>query len=302
MTKPRTMTISAPFDARHVGGVSIPGATNPIAALQRSAMASGLEPDQTPSHTYSATGNIEVPRRSHTIASTLSRPSLTLKTSISALRGRSSSHPPDTYPRKGHEHGTEPQGNTPQNEMYRVPSIRKKPNTSKLWGKSYHNTQMRSSPSKQEESVRTLLPPPPPPPPPSAAAPVQTPPSTLTRKTPTTYVTQPTVQSPAYYKSPDHYISPYAYNPIPSLPQPPPPKQQSPSVRPKRADSGVVIESNDLPDQNRLPGFQEILSVSSFQERMLLYKKTREYWATADHGLEEWVGRSRSGRGRMVVE
>jgi hypothetical protein len=39
-------------------------------------------------------------------------------------------------------------------------------------------------------------------------------------------------------------------------------------------------------------GFKEILAVKSLEERMALYKKTRDYWASTDHGLEEWMGRA----------
>lgn len=34
------------------------------------------------------------------------------------------------------------------------------------------------------------------------------------------------------------------------------------------------------------------MAVQSLAERMALYKKTREYWAYADHGLVEWTGRA----------
>jgi hypothetical protein len=45
-------------------------------------------------------------------------------------------------------------------------------------------------------------------------------------------------------------------------------------------------------------GFREIISVASFEERMRLYGKTRDYWANKDYGLEEWVGSA--GRRRPV--
>lgn len=278
MTKPRTRTISAPFDAHHVGGVSIPGATNPIAGLQRSPKTFGLEPDESPSHTYVATGTTEVPRRSNTIASTLSRPSLRLKTSISILRGRSSSHSPDTYRRKERDQTVE----SPDNKMP-VQSLRKKPSTSRLWGRSHHDTQPKVTPPKREEPERV----PPPPPHPPLVALVETSLPTLTRKTSAVHITS---QSTA--ESPEQYKSPYSFNPVtPSLP-PPPPKKELPSVRPKRADSGTAIDFNDVPVQKRPLGFKEITSVLSFEQRMALYQKTRDYWANADHGLDEWVGRA----------
>ncbi|ORY15990.1 hypothetical protein BCR34DRAFT_584693 [Clohesyomyces aquaticus] len=65
-----------------------------------------------------------------------------------------------------------------------------------------------------------------------------------------------------------------------------------PPSRPKRADSGTAIDFSDVPEGARPLGFREIIAVRSFKDRMMLYKRTREYWAYADHGLEEWVGRA----------
>ncbi|KAF2676612.1 hypothetical protein K458DRAFT_180541 [Lentithecium fluviatile CBS 122367] len=284
MTKPKTRTISGPFDARHVGGVSIPGVTIPIAGIQRSSTTSGLEPDETPSHTFVANGNVEVPRRSNTIASSLSRPSLRLKTSMSILRGRSSSNSPDTYRRKDRVQTSDPQGSSLQKGMP-VQSLRKKPSTSRLWGRTHHDTPAKTVPPKSNEPERAAAPPPPPPPPP--AAPVETSILTLSRKPSTLRTSSQSIAKPS-----EQYKSPYAYNPTPPSPPPPLPTKEQPPVRPKRADSGTAIDFNDTPAQERPLGFREILAVSSFEERMALYKKTREYWANADHGLEEWVGRA----------
>jgi hypothetical protein len=66
----------------------------------------------------------------------------------------------------------------------------------------------------------------------------------------------------------------------------------TPPVRPKRADSGTAIAFDKVPAQERPLPFQEIMAVQSLAERMALYKKTREYWACADHGLVEWTGRA----------
>ncbi|KAF2877764.1 hypothetical protein BDV95DRAFT_600464 [Massariosphaeria phaeospora] len=97
----KPITISGPFDARHVGGVSIPGVQRPsvvAARVQHSVQRSlTLEPDQPPSHTNAATGTTEVPRRrANSFADSIRRPSLRLRTSISRLRSRSSSNSPDT--------------------------------------------------------------------------------------------------------------------------------------------------------------------------------------------------------------
>ncbi|KAF2661748.1 hypothetical protein K491DRAFT_385041 [Lophiostoma macrostomum CBS 122681] len=187
MTRSRTVTISRPFDARHVGGVSVPGATVPIVGVQRSN--STLEPDEIPTH-MNISANPEAPKRSNTIAHSLSRPSLRLKTSISRLRGRSSSNSPDTYRRKERD-------STPNSRPEPEPVMSSHPITAK--------------------------------------------------KLPT---------------------------------------------RPKRADSGTAIDFDDVPADERPLGFKEILAVRSFSERMALYQKTRDYWASADHGLDEWVERA----------
>ncbi|KAF1963681.1 hypothetical protein CC80DRAFT_460606 [Byssothecium circinans] len=264
MTKPKTRVISGPFDARHVGGVSIPGASVPIAGMARASTT--LEPDETPSHTFTATGNIEAPRRSNTIAHSLSRPSLRLKTSMSLLRGIA--NPPDTHRKKP---------STESADMNPVQSLRKKPSTSKLWQRVHQDVQARDLPAMPERPQRTV------------SDPVET---TLVRK-----------------KSVDRFAeepstNPYEYHHQPqSLPPPPPPPlkenpslNKMPVVRPKRADSGTAIDFNHVPVAERPLGFKEILTKSSYAERMELYKKTRDYWATADHGLGEWVEKAGSRR------
>jgi len=67
---------------------------------------------------------------------------------------------------------------------------------------------------------------------------------------------------------------------------------RQPPVRPKRADSGTAIDVHDAPADERPLPFQEIMAERSFDERMTMYKKTREYWAHVDHGLVEWTSRS----------
>ncbi|KAF1973362.1 hypothetical protein BU23DRAFT_640501 [Bimuria novae-zelandiae CBS 107.79] len=272
MTKPKPLTISAPFDARHVGGVSIPGVTIPIAGIERSSTA--LEPDTAPSHTFVAQGNIEVPRRSNTIATSLGRPSLNLKTSISRLRGRSDSNSPDRREPKqkvtespdGHSHG----------EML-VNSLRKKTSTSRSRQNTNHESPVVEAPREDEEASSNNAPTPP-----SKDMPI--------------LKAQPSISSVRTTK-------PYTYQALPPPPPPSatrghldlppraPPKKQPPLVRPKRADSGTAIGFDDVPVDERPLGFREILTVSSFAERMALYKKTRDYWAHADHGLNEWVGK-----------
>lgn len=60
--------------------------------------------------------------------------------------------------------------------------------------------------------------------------------------------------------------------------------------RVKRADSGTAINFHDTPIDERPLGFQQIMAMRNFQDRMAQYKKTREFWAHADHGLIDWTG------------
>ncbi|KAF2244807.1 hypothetical protein BU26DRAFT_86892 [Trematosphaeria pertusa] len=272
MTKPK---ISGPFDARHVGGVSIPGATIPLVGIDRSSTSTFWEPDEPPSHTNVATGNIEIVRRSNTIASTLSRPSLRLKTSISRLRARSNSNSPDTLRRKEGEQMREHAETMGQ-------SLRKKPSSSRLWQRVRQESPPRPPRDPVREQKRED---------PEHAAPPQPVEKDILSLKPTTSIS----------RKPSQRATPSSERPLPPpLPprEPPPPLHRQPShkrappVRPKRADSGTAIDFGDVPVDERPRGFKEILSVQSFAERMALYKKTREYWAHADHGLDEWVGRA----------
>lgn len=270
MTKSKSRTISAPFDARHVGGVSIPGATVPIVGIERSS--TSLEPDSAPSHTFVAHGNIEVPRRSHTIASSLGRPSLTLKTSISLLRGRSNSN----------TQATESADGNPKDEMSGH-SLRRKTSTSRFWQKAHHESPVVESPQEDQEVVRTNPP-----------APL---PKDVLRTKPS-FSLAPSVSTtiPFVYQATPHPPPPPPPPPSEVRPTPPhraPTQKKLPAARSKRADSGTAIDFDDVPAEERPLGFREILAVSSFSERMALYKRTRDYWAHADHGLGEWVDRSR---------
>lgn len=273
MTKPASFTISAPFDARHVGGVSIPGATIPIPGIERSTTT--LEPDITPSHTFVAHGNIEVPRRSNTIATSLSRPSLKLKTSMSLLRGRSNSSSADRQGAKREE--TESPHGSSQAEMS-AHSLRTK--TSRFWHKAHNESPVVESTQKEEQSLEANR---------SVPQPKDLP--SLRPKQPLSPILS--VRTADLYTYEASSLPPPP--PVPELRPSVPPRTSSKAllaVRPKRADSGTAIDFDDVPAEERPLGFKEILTVPSFAERMALYKKTRDYWAHADHGLSEWVHRS----------
>jgi hypothetical protein len=36
-------------------------------------------------------------------------------------------------------------------------------------------------------------------------------------------------------------------------------------------------------------GFRDIANIKSHSERLVSYNQTRDYWATADHGLSDWI-------------
>ncbi|KAL1595104.1 hypothetical protein SLS60_009791 [Paraconiothyrium brasiliense] len=159
-----------------------------------------------------------------------------------------------------------------------------KTSTSRFWQKAHHESPVVESPQEDEQATKVIPP------------------------------TRPLRESPVLRSKPSYSLmpsvsttNPYTYQAPPPPPPPPPPplvtelrpsvpqkapsQKKTPVVRPKRADSGTAIDLDDVPAEERPLGFREILAVSSFAERMALYKKTREYWAHADHGLGEWVDR-----------
>lgn len=277
MSRPTKLSISAPFDPRHVSGVSIPGVTVPL--IGQATASVPLEPDETPSHTFVATGNIEVPRRSNSIAHSLSRPSLRLKSSISMLRGRSQSNSSalqNTQDQKKEEERGSPPERTDMSP-HRKPStqhLRKKSSSSRLWMKIH-----RDEPAPVTSTI----------------------PQVVSREARTYQAERnnaPLFRTPSYgTPMPPPKATPYEYDyrnrPLPErLPTPPPKPEKALPNRPKRADSGTAIDLDDVPPEERPLGFQEIMAMPSFSDRMALYKRSRDYWATADHGLIEWVDKS----------
>ncbi|KAH7119084.1 hypothetical protein B0J11DRAFT_84353 [Dendryphion nanum] len=228
MGREKTITISQPFDARHVSGVSV----GPMQSSIQRSFTSTLEPDEVPTHLNISSHS--APRRSNSIAHSLSRPSLRLKTSLSILRGRTSSNPPDTRRKKERDQTPESQKLAAVPLLPRVPP---KPSTS------------------YESQNSTMV-------------------STVPRVPPkTSYVTDS--QRPAIVRVPTKTTNPPA------------------PTRPKRADSGTAVDFDDQPVRERPMGFKEIMAVRSYQERMKLYSRTRDYWATTEHGLDEWVEKAR---------
>ncbi|CAE6997182.1 hypothetical protein CFE70_000442 [Pyrenophora teres f. teres 0-1] len=280
MPKTKAIVISGPMDARHVGGVNVSG--NSPSSLSHYFNNNMMIPDERPSHTVAAFAKADVPKRSDTMNSSILRPSLHFKGSFSML-GRQS-------------------------------SIRHTEETEKSDSESVHRPlRMKSSMSRLRQRVGldresydiTKTPSPEPPLKPEATQKMYAPlqdwnePACLTAL-------------PVYTPVKDVRSSSTSASPLrkpliqrrPSLPF----KGQSldvnarsaqPPARQHRADSGTAIDFEDVPVKERPVPFKEIMAVSSHAERMALYKKTRDYWATVDHGLAAWT--EYAGRSRTVV-
>ncbi|KAH7410023.1 hypothetical protein DE146DRAFT_334446 [Phaeosphaeria sp. MPI-PUGE-AT-0046c] len=305
MTKTKPLVISGPMDAKHVGGINVLCGQQP-SMLDNYFSKNTLEPDQLPSHTFVATGNIEVPKRSETIAVTIRRPSVAIRRSFSRLRRSSISHPPE--PRsvsetRGREHMDMNRSDSERSKSARP--LRMQSSLSRLrqrvgLDRDTHPSPPASKPVTPEPDLEPEQGPG------SAPTPIQKdyPPLQVPRPTssrvasytsrysepevqPTNTSSQPR-QPPLYHQQSTIHRRP---SPI-SHPAATSTTAQLPPVRPKRADSGTAIAFDKVPTQERPLPFQEIMAVQSLAERMALYKKTREYWAYADHGLVEWTGRA----------
>jgi hypothetical protein len=258
-----------------------------------------LEPDETPSHTYVAAGDIEVPKRSDTVAGTIRRPGLSLRGSLSKLRRKSISHMSEV-------HSTaEPESESNAN-IARIESVKTKDIVRPL--------RMQSSLSRLRQRVgldKELHEPAP------ASQVIATEqdaaPRSIEKDYPPLQPRKPLSRVPSHASS-SHSIpqrqntstsiqrKPSAFRQEPSLiHRRPPPALHEPAVvlpaskrpvRPKRVDSGTAIALDKVPTPARPLPFQEIMAVKSYAERMAMYKKTRDYWAYADHGLIEWTGRA----------
>ncbi|KAF1834299.1 hypothetical protein BDW02DRAFT_342654 [Decorospora gaudefroyi] len=297
MAKPKTLVISGPMDAKHVSGVNVMGNSGPN--LDNYFPSAVLVPDELPSHTFVAVGKTEVPRRSETISSTIRRPSVSLKRSLSRLRNKSISHHSEPH-RQG------------EDEHENVKSVLRSESAN-----SHRPLRMQSSLSRLRQRVgldRELYDSMPAskaitPEPEIVPEPIQKdyPPlqdrKAIARLTTassiyTTYSTsEPVSMSIVPQRKPSliRQRSTSAHrSPSPVHRQPSNAKKQpaQPPTRPKRTDSGTAIDFSNVPVQERPIPFKEIMAVSSFDERMAMYKKSREYWASADHGLTTWTERA----------
>jgi hypothetical protein len=271
MAKSKTLIISGPMDAKHVGGINVMG--NRGLNIDNYFTSTAIVPDDSPSHTFMAVGKTEIPRRSDTIASTIRRPSISLKRSISKLRRSSSSHPSEPHHKVENEQ-----------PLDKPMSRSESPNT-------HRPLRMQSSMSRLRQRVgldRELY--------------VHDRKALARLTTASSIYTTMSDSEPARTSILPHRQSSIIQRQSSTIPRRPSPIERQPSnanqqppqppSRPTRADSGTAIDFNNIPVQERPIPFKEIMAVSSFADRMAMYKKTREYWASADHGLVTWTERA----------
>ncbi|KAH6643636.1 hypothetical protein C7974DRAFT_1932 [Boeremia exigua] len=262
-TSPKSRLISGPMHARHVGGVSITGGTGGNTSLSSYFAPTSLEPDELPSHTYAASGIVEVPRRSNTFTNAVRRPSLSLKRSLSRLRSSASARSSEGHKRSQSDNRgvmtdtrSDPPDTCSSHVIQRKPSpIPSQPSTGLDWDTPTATTRPDS--------------------PDLGAVPIP-PPKNYSRL----HSKVSMYSMSAYSVATDHDMVPKKDLPT-----------QVP-VRARRADSGTAIEFDDLPVEQRPTGFKEIAAIKSYEDRMAMYEKTRDYWANAEHGLAEWTGRT----------
>ncbi len=263
MIPPKSRLISSPMHARHVGGVSITGSTGGNTSLDSYFAPTSLEPDELPSHTYAASGVIEVPRRSNTFTNAVRRPSLSVKRSISRLRSGSGSHTSEGHKRSQSDNRAilENAGSdsadvfTPHSMQRKTSRMFSRPSTSSEWNSHSLAARLRSP-------VLDAVPTPPP------------------KEHPQLHPKMSMFSISTYSTASNHDQLPRKALPA-QLP-----------VRPKRADSGTAMEADSPPVEQRPLGFKEIAAMQNLKDRMAWYEKTREYWANAEHGLAEWTGRT----------
>ncbi|KAI4931556.1 hypothetical protein J4E85_004149 [Alternaria conjuncta] len=284
MAKKKALVISGPMDAKHVGGVNVLGGSG--ASLNDYFHTTAIQPDERPSHTFVATGKTEVPRRADTVGGTLRRSSVSLSRSLSKLRRNSSSH---------HTETTQVGGKNSEMDS----QFGRSDSTSRPLRKQSSISRLRQRVGLDHELYD--------------AAPKSKPPTPEPRFLPelvfqddlqlrdTRALARLTTTS-SIYSTPDPgpLQTTIVRKQVPLMTQrrPSPLDGQTsntsvqPPARTKRVDSGTAIDLKHIPVQERPIPFKEIMAVTTLDERMAMYKKTREYWAHAEHGLVEWTARA----------
>jgi hypothetical protein len=230
-----------------------------------------IMPDELPSHTFVATGKTEAPKRSDTIAGSLRR-SISLRRSLSRLRRKSISHHPET-PRKSESEPQAEQLMSQSESANHHRPLRMQSSMSRLRQRVGLDRELYDAPpvSKTPSPEPEILPQPvqkdnPPLPDRKASARLTTTSSIYSDFEPVRKSIAPQSHSSIIQRQPST-IRRRPRMPLDAKQQPP----QLPN-RPKRADSGTAIDLNNIPAQERPVPFKDIMAVSSFAERMAMYK------------------------------
>jgi hypothetical protein len=274
-----------------------------------------IGPGGPPFRTSVTAEKIEIPKRSVTAASTLRRPSLSLRRSFSNLRRKSVSHISDsrsTSPLRNQRDMAVDKSDD-EDTKSSVRPLRLQSSMSRLrqrvgLDKDFHEPATASksvtpepkptpepmkkhqSPLRSTRSFSRVI---------SHSPPRNTEPElprSAQSQSPRASEVAPHQPSPPTHQASTVQRRPSPATRVPSLTNAVTLPSKQPPIRPKRADSGTAIDFHHVPTQERPSPFQEIMAVQSLSERMEMYKKTREYWASADHGLVEWTGRASGPR------
>jgi hypothetical protein len=252
---PNTRLISAPLYARYVSGVCVQGEPSTV---EKFFAPSNLEPDETPSHTFVASGKKEIPRKPNT----LRRPSLSLRRSLSRLRSNSPPTVTGGHRRCQSEKDAEaPPSQAQSDSACTSPRLsRQSSATKRSWpslGLS-RNVVFDAAPRYKIHELDAI------PEPPSAKG------DSFPIIAATTCI---------------HAITTDAPNPAPTTQ-----KKKPLPVRPKRADSGTGSEFNDFVFDEEPKCFSNMVAMQAYEERMALYDSMPNYWTTTEYGLGDWNG------------
>ncbi|CBY02318.1 hypothetical protein IAQ61_006903 [Plenodomus lingam] len=300
--EPMISTISGPMDAKHVGGIDVTG--NMGSEIDHYFTKSALEPDELPSHTFVATGKIEVPKRSGTFAHSIRRPSISLPATITLSRSKSISHhaearKPPTVANESHKPFARSDSVMSGQSLRMRPSIsrlrqrigldKEKSSTAvgiirsvEIKTKSEH-TQTNRVPSLRAQDSRARD---------TTTSSTSSSPShhTLAKINP------PPSVPPSTTNTTNRPLPPPPQRTLNHAPKPNPTTSKPPTAgpHPNHADPRTAPPpTRAIPNQQQNPiPFQDIMGVDNLAERMHLYKATREYWAYADHDLVAWTGRA----------
>ncbi|KAH7091140.1 hypothetical protein FB567DRAFT_266530 [Paraphoma chrysanthemicola] len=296
MAKSKALLISGPMDARHVGGVNVSSSAQP--SMVESYFAKpNIEPDELPSHTFVAHGKVEVPRRSNTITSTIRRPSISIKRSLSTLRTSSIAQLSDLHHNTMVQRQNSVQAARSESTRANRP-LRMQSSLSRLRQKVGLDKDVNADVSESTTPAFDFDNAPKPLPKDITYLPIRRPLSPITLPTASSKPEPEfhrTSQTPQRKPSSTRRHMSSEQKPLPAQPQ-----DMSRPTRPKRADSGTAIDLDNVPVDERPLGFKDIQAMRSFPERMRQYERAREYWAHADHGLTEWNGNVIGSRSVMT--